>query len=54
MLVHVNDTRKVSNWIPRAPPYLRNKDWVDLHPGDADYWECGVNKLLAARRDDSD
>ena len=53
-LVHVKDKRNISNWIPRAPPYLRNKDWVDLHPGDADYWACGVNKLLAAMRDEAD
>ena len=53
-LVHVNDKRKISQWMPHAPPYLRNKDWVDMHPGDADYWACGVIKLLMAMRDEAD
>ena len=51
--IHVSDKRRISEWIGRVPPWLRSKDWIDLHPGDADYWACGVRKLLKGAGDEA-
>ena len=51
-IVHVGDKRRISEWIGRVPPWVRSKDWIDLNPGDEDYWMCGVRKLLKGAGDE--
>ena len=45
-VVHVDDKRKITKLIQYVPPFVRKKDWVDLHLQDADYWDCGLVKVL--------
>ena len=45
-VVHVDDKRKITKLIQYVPPFVRKKDWVDLHLQDADYWDCGLIKVL--------
>ena len=52
-VVHVADKRKISEWVGRVPSYARKKDWVDLQPGDAEYWACGVRKVLKSAGDEA-
>ena len=52
-VVHVDDKKRISQWIGKAPPFVRKKDWIDLHLADGDYWECGIRKLLKGMRDEA-
>jgi hypothetical protein len=47
-VVRMEDKTKISMWIinPQVPESAQNTNWVDLHPDDADYWACGIIKLL--------
>ena len=51
-IVHAKHKTKIGSFIGSLPPFVGKLDWIDLNPGDDDYFQCGVQKLLKAKEVD--